>query len=154
MSLDAVAGGPHPGGESGCQALDSRQTVEPGVEAHDLRDSLLLHDGQVNRVSGGETVCPQNDGLGSIDDRAVHREYLVDDAEQDVEGWLDRIAAPYRDIAMKDLLQHLGIGHQPSALGNEPLQQALRVGLVGVGGSHEIHRDIGIDKDHGRSAAT
>jgi hypothetical protein len=54
---------------------------------------------------------------------------------------------------MKDLLQHLGIGHQPSALGNETLQEALRVGLVRVGGSHEIHRDIGIDKDHGRPAA-
>jgi len=74
---------------------------------------------------------------------------LVNDAEQGVEGWLDGVTAVDGDVAVQDLLQHFGVGHQALAVADQFFEQSLRVAFVGMGRADEVHRDIRVDQNHG-----
>ena len=67
--------------------------------------------------------------FGALDGATVHREHLVDDAQERVEGWLDGVTAIDSDVAMQDLLQHLGAGHQTLAFRDEAIEQPPRAAL-------------------------
>ena len=52
---------------------------------------------------------------------------------------------------VQDLLQDLGIGHQALTVGDQLLEQALRVSFVRMRGADQIHRYIGVDQNHDRA---
>jgi hypothetical protein len=49
---------------------------------------------------------------------------------------------------VKNLLEHFYIGNQGSSLCDESFEKPPGDILVRVGGADQIHRDVGIDKDH------
>jgi len=112
----------------------------------------MLHHGDVDRVASRETGRPEHDGPCALCILVGDGEDFVDHAEQGVAGRLDRIPAIDRDVAVQDFLEDLGVGHEALALGDQPLERSLRVGLVGVGRTDEVHRDVGVDEDHSGSS--
>lgn len=130
------------------QAFDSREIVESSVEAHDAVNAMSFHDCEVKRVARGQPTASQDDRFRPVDSTGVDGKHFVDDSQQRVEGGLDRIAPIDGDVAVKDLLQHLGVGHESCPLGDVSLEQPLRVSLVRMRSSDEVHRNVGVDEDH------
>jgi hypothetical protein len=112
---------------------------------------VLFHGGNVDGVTCRQLVPFEDDGLGPLDSRRIHHENLVVEAEQDVEHGLDGIPAIDGHIAMQDLLKDLSVRDQALALDHATLQQTLRFDFVGMGGSNQVHRDIGVHEDHRES---
>ncbi len=142
-----------PGGEGRPLALlrdagDSRKAVEPRVEAQEARDPLALHDGEVKRIPRGQPGVPEHDAFGALDVGKLDRVDPIDDAEQRVEGGLDRVATIDRRVPVEDLLQDFDVRREPFPLREGPLEQPLGVALVRVRRADEIHRDVRIDEDH------
>ena len=86
--------------------------------------------------------------------REIDREDLVHEAQHGIEGRLDRVEAVDGDVAMENLLEHLGVGHEALPLGDAALQEPLRVRLQGMRGPHQVHGDVGVDEDHRRGSPT
>jgi hypothetical protein len=57
--------------------------------------------------------------LRALHGNLINRENLVDDPEQSIECRLDGIAPIYGDIAMKNLLKHLGVGNKTLPITDE-----------------------------------
>ncbi len=131
-----------------CDPRDPRKAVEARVEAHDPRNALAVHHGQVKRVSGGQPRFSQHDSLGALDVGQLDRKDLVHDLQKRVEGGLDRVTPIDRDVAVKDLLKHLDVRDEALCFGETPLEHLLRVPLVGVRRAHEVHRDVRVEEDH------
>ena len=152
-AAEAFPGRPERGSESAPPPLlrdprNSRKAVEPGVEAHDARNSLTLHDGEVQRVARGQSRVAQDDALGALDVGELDREDPLDDAEQRIESGLNGVAAADRDVTVQDLLQHLDVRDEPLSLAQGSLEKLLRVPLVRVRRADQVHRDIGVEEDH------
>ncbi|HVK87865.1 MAG TPA: hypothetical protein VM513_27285 [Kofleriaceae bacterium] len=134
------------------QAFDAGNVIEPSVERHDARDVVVLHDRDVERVSRGQPDAAMQDLLGALNVTGRDCKDLVDDAEQSIERGLDRVLPLDRHIPMKNLLQYLGVGDETLTIRDRALDQALRVDLVRMRSSDEVHREVRIDEDHaGRS---
>ena len=88
------------------------------------------------------TICLARSTAPRID-----RQHLIRDAQQSIKRWLNRVAAVDRNIAMKNFLQHLGVGHQALAVADEFLQQALGIDLVRMRRAHQVHGDVGINQN-------
>ncbi len=95
------------------EALDTGVTVESSIETQDFPHSPLFHYCQVDGVARRQPLMAKHDLLGTLNGRFIHREHLVDNAEQCVEGRLDRVAAVNGSVPMKDFLEDLRIGGQP-----------------------------------------
>lgn len=104
----------------------------------------------MHRVAGRKLSISQNNLLRTLHHDAVHRQHLIDDTEQSVESWLNCVAAIDCNISVQDFLQDLGIGNQTLTVGDQLLEQTLRVRFVRMRCANQIHRDIGVDQNHGR----
>ncbi len=86
----------------------------------------------------------QHDLLGPLHRPAIDWQHLIRDAQQRIKRWLNRVAALDGNIAMKNFLQHLGVGHQALAVADEFLQQPLGIDFVRMRRAHQVHGDVGI----------
>lgn len=109
---------------------------------------MTLHDSHVDRIAGRQPPVAE-EPPGSLDIGEVDWQHRVGDPEQDLERRLDGLAPVDRHVAVEYLLEDLRIGDEPLLLDDDPLQELSRSCLVGVIGSDEIHRDVGVDEDHG-----
>jgi len=100
-------------------------------------------------VSRREAFLTQHDPLGSLDNRLIHREYFIDDSQQCIERRLDRIRTMNGRIAVEYFLEHFGVGHQSLSSVHQFLEPAPGIGFVRMGGAHQIHGNVGINKGHG-----
>src|SRR5580704_8505178 len=130
--------GHRPGRVESCRSIqaelreprDAGKSVEARVETQDLLDAVLLHDRQMHGVASGEFLILQHDLLGPLDRSGIDRQHLIRDTQQCIKRRLNGAAAMDRNITMKNFLQHLGVGHQPLAVADEFLQQALGIDFV------------------------
>lgn len=146
--LDVGSGG---GNRLDLNPLDAGVSIEPRVEAHDLRHAVVLHRCHVYRVSRGELGPTEEDRLRPLDGLKINGKNLIDKAEQRIEGRLDGVAAADGHVAMQDLLEHLGVGNQALPFGDGPLEQTLRIRLMRVRRPDEVHGEVGIDEDQSGS---
>jgi len=93
---------------------------------------MALHHGHVHGVTGRQAMALKDNFLRTLCHKLVDRKYLIDHTEKSIKGGLDRLAATDRNIAVQNLLQHLGIRHEPLPIANELFEQPLRVGLMGM----------------------
>ena len=70
-----------------------------------------------------------------------------DDIQYELEGRPDRFSFVDRSVPMDNLLQHLGVSHKPLPRCNQALQEKLRLGLVRVRRTNQVHRNVGVDED-------
>jgi len=131
------------------QPSDPRETVESSIETQNSIDPLDLHYGEVYCVSRREAFLTQHDPPGSLDCRLIDRKYFIDDSQQSVERRLNRIRPLNRHIAVKYFLQHFRVGHQPFSTVYQFFQPTPGIGFMRMGGAHQIHGNVGVDKDHG-----
>ena len=104
----------------------------------------------MHAISRGQSLVGKNNLFRANYNILVHRQYLVDETEQGVEGGLNGIAAINRDIAVQNLLKDLGVGDQTLTLGDQLFQPSLGIAAMRVGRADQVHRDVGIDEDHDR----
>ena len=74
------------------------------IKAQDTVDSVLLHDCEMEVITSGETRMAEYHFLGALYCRPVNCEYLSCDAEQCVEGRLNRVRATDGDVPVQNLL--------------------------------------------------
>ena len=79
----------------------------------------------------------------------VYRKHFIDDSQQSIERRLNRIRPADRHIAVKYFLQYFCIGHQPLSAADQFLQPTPGIGFMRMGSAHQIHGNVGVDKDHG-----
>jgi hypothetical protein len=130
------------------QPRNPGEAVESCVKAQDSVDAVLLHHGQVYGIARGESRVTKDNFLGSLEDCVVDGQYLIDHAEQGIEGWLNGVVAVDGYIAMQYFLEHFRVGDPALALAQQLLHAPLRVDLMGMGCSNKVHRNVGINQDH------
>jgi hypothetical protein len=118
------------------------------VERHYLLDLEPPHDRHVQRAPRRNTGRAKQNALGRLHVLHLDRMDYVDHAGECVEGGLDGFASVDGGVAVQDLLEHLGVRYQPPFVTDRALQQTLRVALVGMGSSDQVHGDVGVDQDH------
>jgi len=94
---------------SAAETIDSGDAVEAAVEAEDSGHAVALHRREMDRIARRQPGRPVQKGLRPLHIHTLHREDLVHDAEQRVEGRLDRVTPRDRDVSMQDLLQDLRV---------------------------------------------
>jgi hypothetical protein len=72
---------------------------------------MLFHDREVYGVTSRQAAISQDNFLRTLGYDLIDSQHLIYDAQQSVECGLDGIAAINRNVSMKDLLQHFGIGN-------------------------------------------
>jgi hypothetical protein len=115
---------------------------------------VALHDGDVQRITRGQPDRGPQDPSPALDILALDRMDDVDDAEQGLERGVDELGTPDRRVAMEDLLEHLGIGAQDLPARDGILEQAPRPHLLRLISADQVHRDAGVDEDHGIGASS
>ena len=128
---------------------DSGKAVKAGIEGQNALNAVALHHGEVHRIASGKMSTSKNNFFRTLNMAAFHSQHLIRHAQQSVECGLNRIVAVDRGIAVENFLQYFGVSHQTLALAHQFFKPSLRVAPVGMGGADEIHRNIGIDKNHG-----
>lgn len=112
---------------------------------------MFFHYRQVYGITCGHPPTAQDNFLGTLSNSAINRQDLINYPEECVERRLNSIMAADGDIAVQNLLKDLGIGHQSLAIANQSFKQSLRVALVGMRRTHQIHRNVRINQNHGRT---
>ena len=110
---------------------------------------MELHGCQVYRIPRRQVAVTEQDFLGSLDGRLVHRKYFVNDSQQNIERRLNGIQPFDRGITMKDFLQHFRVCHQAFSVAHQLFQPTPGIGFMGMRSSHQVHWDVRVDKDHG-----
>ncbi len=87
-------------------------------------------------------------GTCAIDRLEIDREHFVHQTQERVESGLNGVAPSYRSVSMQNFLEYLGIRHQTLLIGDAALENLLSVALVRVGGTHEVHGNVGVYEDH------
>ena len=83
---------------------------------------MVLHYCQMHGIASREALVLKDDPLGPLDRPAIDWKHLIGHAQQGIESRLDCVPAIDGNIAVKDLLQHLGVGDQALTLTDELLQ--------------------------------
>ena len=135
------------------QAGNTRDRVKSSVETQDLSDPILFHNGEMYSVTSRQLPISKNNLFCTFHCDTVHTQHFIDDSKQGIESRLDCVAAIYRHIAVQDLLQRFGIGHESLSAGNQLFKQPLCVGFMRVRRANKIHRNVGINQNHGRGPA-
>src|SRR5688500_17551599 len=99
---------------------------------------MAMHNSDMDRVARRQALVAHKDVLCGLCVFEVDRQDVVDNAEQRVEGGLDRLAAADRRIAVADLLQDLDVCEQHLARRDGALQEPLCVELVGMSSPDEV----------------
>ncbi len=115
---------------------------------------MMFHDGEVHRVASRKLTIPEDNLFRTLGNTPINAQHLIDNPEQSVKCWLDRISAVDCNVAVQDLLKHFGICDQTLAVADQFLEPLLCIALMRMGRAYEIHRDVGIDQDHGCSSGT
>lgn len=108
---------------------------------------MLAHDREMDRIARGNMPMPHDNLLCAFDGHKINRQHLIANPEDGVKCRLDGIAAVDGDITVQDFLEDLGIGNQALAVADQIFKESLRVGLVRMRCTHQIHRNVGIDED-------
>ncbi len=103
---------------------------------------MLLHDRQMHGITSGYVRVPHDNFFRAFRRGPINRQHLIGDAEQSVKGGLDGIAAVDGDVPVQDLLQDLGIRNKALPVADKTFEQSLRVGLMRVRRTDQIHWDI------------
>lgn len=99
------------------------------VEAEDLGDVVNSEHGRMDRVASCQ-LGPRKDDLPCVlDGLEIDRQHVVDDLQEHVEAWLDGIPPANGDVAVKDLLQDLGVGHETTAVRDRSFEEAASIDL-------------------------
>ncbi len=109
---------------------------------------MLLHDRQMYCVAGGESPVTKDDPLGALEDGVVDGQYFIDYAQQRIKRWLNGVAAIDSNISVKYFLEYFCIGDQTLAVAQQLLHPPLRVDLMRMGSAYQVHRNVGVDKNH------
>lgn len=130
--------------------MDARPTVKIRVKGEDSAHGAPFHhrdvDGAAGRkLSGALDYFGRSQGIALLD-----RENLVSDLQGQSQRRLDGLSPLDCGIAVKDLLQNLGIRDQTFPGCHQTLNQNLGLGFVRVGRSDQVHRKIGIDEGQPR----
>jgi hypothetical protein len=123
------------------QAGNTRERVKSSVETQDLSDPILFHNGEMYSVTSRQLPISKNNLFCTFHCDTVHTQHFIDDSKQGIESRLDCVAAIYRHIAVQDLLQRFGIGHESLSAGNQLFKQPLCVGFMRVRRANKIHRE-------------
>jgi len=134
------------------ESHDPGKAVEMPVEAEDVFDVMDPHDSKVNGIPCGQVWVADDDFACLLCYFEIHRQYLINDLEHDLEARLDGVASVDGDIAVEDLLQDLSIGYQSAILGDGALEKAAGVDLVRVLGAHQVHGNVRVDEDHSEAS--
>ena len=110
---------------------------------------MVFHDGEMHGIARRKLPIPQHDLFRTLGDGPIHSQHLVHNAEQSVEGRLDCVAAVNSDVAVQDFLENLGVRNQALSLADHLFEQSPRIALVVMRSANQIHRNIGIDQNHG-----
>lgn len=121
------------------------------VETEDPFHSVLSHDGEMDGIPRCQFGMADDDVSSTLGDLEINREHLVDDLQQDFEARLNSVAAVNRDIAVKNLLQDLGIGDEALFFGDGTFEKTTSVDLVRMLPADQVHRDVGVHQDHSLS---
>ena len=127
--------------------LQAGPAVEIAVEAHDRTDFMSLHHGDVDGIARRHQRAVLRDFTSPKDVRFLDAEHIVDHVQDHLECRPYGFPASDCRIPMKDFLQNFRIGNQALSGGYQAFQNHLRLGLVRMRRSDEIHRNVGIDKD-------
>jgi hypothetical protein len=79
---------------------------------------MVFHDGEMHGITRRQLPIPQDNLFCTLCNRPINSQYLIHDAEQSVERWLNCVAAVDGDVAVQDLLENLGVRNQALALGD------------------------------------
>ncbi len=109
---------------------------------------MPIHDRQMKRVSGRQTRVPKDDLLGPFEVDQLGGEDFVGNAQERVEGRLDRVAPIDGDVPVQNLLERLYVRDETLSFGKTPFQDLLSVPLVRVKRPHKVHRNVRIEEDH------
>ena len=110
---------------------------------------MLLHNGEMYRIARGEIPVSENNFFRTLNMGALHGQNLIRQSQQGVESWLNRVAAADGHIAVENFLEYFGVSHQTLALAYEFFEPTLCIAPMRVRSTDEIHRNVGIDENHG-----
>lgn len=130
------------------KAGNSGKTIKSSIEGQYPIDPVLFHDGQMQGLPRRQVLAAKNNFLGALRSNEIHVQHLIDNSEQGVKRRLDRVPAVNGDIAVKNLLQYVGVRNQPLPFADKSFQQLLRIALVTMSRTDEIHWNIRINQDH------
>lgn len=109
---------------------------------------MLLHDRQMQGVSGGEPRIAKDDFLGALRGRTFDGINHIGYSEKRVEGRLNGVPAIYGNVAVQNFLKHFRVRDQALTIADKTLQKSLRIRLVWMGRTDQVHRNVGIDQNH------
>ena len=89
-------------------------------------DSLALHDGDMEGISGRNVLSLQNQISRTLGIGEANGEHLIDYSQQRVEHGPNCLVPPDRDITVENFLKHLGAGHHALAIHDRALQEPTR----------------------------
>lgn len=95
----------------------------------------------------------QEDFFRAFGRSSIDGHNLIHDSEQGIERRLNGVTPVDCDVAMQNFLEHLGIRHESLPITDDFFQRSLRVNLVRMGRSDEIHRNVRIHQNHGWESA-
>ena len=124
------------------KAANTRVAVKSSIERQNRVDTVALHDGEVYCVPSGEVDGSEDDLTGALHVGRGDGEHFIDNTEQRIERRLNRVSPLNGDVSMEDLLQDLRVCYEPPSVEHAALEELLRVRLVGVRSTHEVHRDV------------
>lgn len=130
-------------------AVHTWKEVEAPVEGEDPGNSVVLHDGHVERIPSGSGYPTVKHRSRALHIRLLDGVHFVCDTQEGIKSRLDRIPSLDRYVPMQDFLKNLGTRNKPLPIHYGPFKQTLGVGLVRVWGPNEIHGHVRIDEDHG-----
>ncbi len=108
---------------------------------------MSLHNGDMHAVARRQQSVALHDLSGAKDIRLLDRKNVVHDIQDELEGRPDRFSSVDRSVPMDNLLQHFCVNHKTLSRCNQALQEKLRLGLVRVRRTNQVHRNVGVDKD-------
>lgn len=127
--------------------LETRPPVEITVEAQNRSNAVAFHDCNVHGIAGRQQRTVLSDFPGTKDIGSFDGKHFIDNVQRDLERWSNGVPPVNSRITMENLLQDFRVSDQPLPRRNQALQQQLRLCFVWMGGSYQVHRDVGVDED-------
>jgi len=108
---------------------------------------MTLHNGDMHAVARRQQSAALHDLAGAKDIGLLDGKNVIHNIQYELEGRPDRFSFLDRGVPMNNLQQHLGVGYKPLSRCDQALQEELRLGLVRVRRTNQVHRNVGVDKD-------
>lgn len=111
---------------------------------------MAFHHGGVDRIPRGKPSRSEHDLLRALNIRQRNRKHFIDVLQGGLEYLRDLHPAVDGDKPMENLLKHLGIGHELSAIDDQAFEDSLGIDLVTMRASNENHRNVRVNEDQSR----